>query len=365
MKYTFFITGFPGFLARNLVQQLLNDYQDNIKHFYLLTLPAELSTAREVLNQSTYHSIPRDRYSIISGDITKTNLAIETNINRQLQEKVTHVFHLAAIYDLAVPFDIAWKVNVYGTKNVNNWLKTLGSLNRYIYFSTAYVSGTRQGTILETELDMKQTFKNHYEATKYEAEVLVETLKEIIPTTIIRPGIVKGHSKTGYTEKFDGIYFLLNMFERMKLMKQIPFISEGNVEGNFVPYDYVLKATSYLGLHPIGEDKTYHLTDPIPYTMRQLYQMIAEIYLNVTPNKTISLSLASYPLSFSFIRKWLQTEKEALAYFENNCSYSSAQAARDLENTTIRCPDFKDQLQPMIDFYQKYKDDYQRHVIIT
>ncbi|BAC13022.1 SDR family oxidoreductase [Oceanobacillus iheyensis] len=365
MKYTFFITGFPGFLARHLVEQLLVDYQEDIEHIYLLTLPTELAAAREAINQSAYHSIPRDRYSIISGDITKTNLAIEPHINRQLQEKVTHVFHLAAIYDLAVPFDIAWRVNVHGTKNVNNWLKTLGSLNRYIYFSTAYVSGTRQGTILETELNMDQTFKNHYEASKFEAEVLVETLKETIPTTIIRPGIVKGHSETGYTEKFDGIYFLLNMFERMKMIKHIPFISEGNVEGNFVPYDYVLKATSYLGFHPIGEGKTYHLTDPAPYTMRQLYQMIAEIHLSVTPNKTIPISLANYPLSLSFIRKWLQTEKEALAYFENNCSYSSTQASKDLEKTTIQCPDFKDQLQPMIDFYHKYKNDYQRHVIIT
>ncbi|WP_231563823.1 SDR family oxidoreductase, partial [Anoxybacillus sp. KU2-6(11)] len=80
-----------------------------------------------------------------------------------LAQSVTHVFHLAAIYDLAVPEDIARMVNVEGTKQVNEWVSFLPHLQRYVYFSTAYVSGTRQGVIFEHELDKGQSFKNHYE----------------------------------------------------------------------------------------------------------------------------------------------------------------------------------------------------------
>ena len=46
-----------------------------------------------------------------------------------------------------------------------------------MYFSTAYVAGTREGNLLETELIRPVAFKNHYEETKFEAELVVEQLK--------------------------------------------------------------------------------------------------------------------------------------------------------------------------------------------
>ncbi|WP_246042211.1 hypothetical protein [Cohnella pontilimi] len=39
---------------------------------------------------------------------------------------------------------------------MNQWILTLPNLRRYVYFSTAYVSGDREGRILETELEMEQ-----------------------------------------------------------------------------------------------------------------------------------------------------------------------------------------------------------------
>ena len=121
------------------------------------------------------------------------------------------MWHLAAVYDLAVPKDIAWKVNVHGTDTFNQVVVQFPHLKRYMYFSTAYVAGKREGKLLETELIRPSGFKNHYEETKFEAELLVENLKEKIPVTIIRPGIVRGNSKTGETIKFDGPYFFINM----------------------------------------------------------------------------------------------------------------------------------------------------------
>src|SRR5699024_12399556 len=56
------------------------------------------------------HSFPTRRSSDL--DITRVELVNDNTANQQLQETVTHVFHLAAIYDLAVPRDIAFNVNV-------------------------------------------------------------------------------------------------------------------------------------------------------------------------------------------------------------------------------------------------------------
>ena len=52
------------------------------------------------------------------------------------------------------------------------------SIERFMYFSTAYVAGKREGKLLETELIRPYSFKNHYEETKFEAELLVEELKK-------------------------------------------------------------------------------------------------------------------------------------------------------------------------------------------
>src|SRR5690625_4034692 len=228
MKKTLFITGFPGFLATGLMRQIIQDQYVDIEHIYLLVLPNEKNKAlNEISTLQKAEHIPKSMFTILPGDITKKSLRIEPIYQEQIQKKVTHVFHLAAIYDLAVPKNIAKIVNVNGTSNVNDWVQSLEKLERYIYFSTAYVSGMREGKIYETDLSNAFGFRNYYEETKYEAEVLVEQLKSRVPITIFRPGIVKGHSITGETMKFDGLYFFLNFYDRLRYVPYIPYISDG------------------------------------------------------------------------------------------------------------------------------------------
>ncbi|MHA6251580.1 SDR family oxidoreductase [Oceanobacillus sp. CAU 1775] len=365
MKHTIFITGYPGFLARNFIRQLFEDHEKDLKQIYLLVLPHEEVTAsRELEYFIKSNALKPEQFTLLTGDITKEHLAIDPAVLPVLNETVTHVFHFAAVYDLAVKEEIAYQVNVIGTKNVNEWVRKLKNLERYIYFSTAYVSGKREGKIYETDLEANQSFKNHYEATKFEAEIYVEALKPTVPITIIRPGIVKGDSVTGHTIKFDGLYFLLNLLDSLSSSPVIPYLGKGDVEGNFVPSDYVLKATSYLSFSPKGTGKTYHLTDPNPYTMRELYKMFSEAYLGRTPKGELPLSLASLPMQSKTVQRLLQVEQEALDYFIYDTAYDSSQAQKDLAESGIRCPDLKETIEPMIEFYRKYKHDYAKHITI-
>ncbi|WP_449355328.1 SDR family oxidoreductase [Virgibacillus natechei] len=365
MGSTYFLTGYPGFLAGNLVKQLVHDHDETIDHIYLLALPdLQVQANEEIRSFANRQGIDTRRFTIVSGDITKHDLAISTEVNHVLRNNVTHVFHLAAIYDLAVQEDIAYKVNVIGTQQVNNWIQTLDNFERYIYFSTAYVSGRREGKIYEHELREGQTFRNHYEHTKYEAELLVDDLKKSIPTTIIRSGVVKGDSKTGETIKFDGLYFMLNYLEKAGPLRIIPYFGEGEPEGNFVPSDYILQATSYLAIAPVGEGKTYHLTDPKPYKMRELLKMLSEQYLGRLPKGKVPVSLVKILLEMKPIRKWLHVEKEVLDYFLIHSSYDCTQTLTDLQGSGISCPDLRDTLPSMIDFYRKYKNDQTKHIPI-
>src|SRR5699024_4565788 len=161
------------------------------------------------------------------GDITHPNLSMDKTVCDTLQNRVTHVFHLAAIYDLAVSEQIAYQVNVIGTNHMNNWVKQLTKLKRYISFRTANVSGKREGRIYAHERRTNQECKDHYEKTKYEAEISVDNFKSDIPIMIIRAGRVIGHSGTGEASMFDGLYFLLNDLGRLRFMPNLPYLGDG------------------------------------------------------------------------------------------------------------------------------------------
>ncbi len=364
MGHTYFFTGFPGFLATALIRALSRRGQE-AERFYLLVLPAmreqALAEAGRIVAEQQFAP---EQLVIFTGDITLPGLGLAAEETARLRRDITHVFHLAAIYDLAVPRDIAYRVNVVGTGHVNDWVLTLDNLKRYVYFSTAYVSGTREGRILETELVMNQSFKNHYEETKYEAEVLVQAIADRVPLTVIRPGIVKGDSRTGETIKFDGPYFLLNVFDRLRFLPFIPYIGKGDAPVNLVPVDYIVEATVYLAHREESAGKTYHLTDPNPYTVRDLYRRMMQELLGKSPLGTIPVSLAKAALSVPALRRYLGVEREAMDYFTCRTIYDCTQAQQDLAGSGIRCPDFMEGIPAMVRFYVQHKQDQDKQLTI-
>jgi nucleoside-diphosphate-sugar epimerase len=365
MEYGYFFTGFPGFISNQLIREVFRK-NDRKGRLYVLVLPNMVEKAEaERAAIIREFDLNDEQVEIIKGDITAAGLAIEPQKQAQLETAVTHVFHLAAIYDLAVPKDIAYTVNVHGTRNVNEWTKSLKNIKRYTYFSTAYVAGKREGILYEDELIKPPGFKNFYEETKYEAEVLVDSLKAEVPVTIIRPGIVKGHSRTGETIKFDGPYFIMNFIDRLSFMPFLPKLGKGDTVVNLVPIDYIIEATTYLTFADKGAGKTYHLTDPKPYKVSELYEMMMYELLKKQPKGSVPLALAKGGLNFRVLRRYLGVEKEALDYFTWRGKFDSSQAQDDLKGSGIKCPDFKEGIAAMASFYQenKHKAQYQINIL--
>src|SRR5437762_223497 len=161
---TYFVTGFPGFLASRLVRQLAHEDA----HFILMTQPAFKTMAQETVADIARESgFNEANFRIVEGDIAEPSLGLSAAELDLAQQETTTIFHLAAIYDLAVDCGIASHINVEGTFNVNQFAQTVKQLRRYNYISTCYVAGKREGVILETELHHDQGFRNHYEETKY------------------------------------------------------------------------------------------------------------------------------------------------------------------------------------------------------
>ncbi|MBL0388710.1 SDR family oxidoreductase [Tumebacillus sp. ITR2] len=357
MQDVYFFTGFPGFIATRLIRRLVE--LNAGAQFRLLVHPSQRERAER--ERATLGSA--EQFQIVEGDITREGLALTSEKSDALRGCVTYVFHLAAVYDLAVPKDLAYDVNVNGTRNVNTFVKSLPQLKRYVYFSTAYVSGDRTGRVLETELVKGQNFKNHYESTKYEAEVLVQSVREQVPLTIIRPGVVMGDSKTGETPKFDGPYFVMRFLDKFASLP-IPYVGRGDVLMNLVPVDYVVEATCCLAHVESGEGKVYHLTDPRPYTAKQAYELICRELLGKPPVWTLPSGLVYGALSIPAFRKWVQVERETIAYFQEQSVYDASQAERDLAAQGIQCPDLREYMGREVAYYKEHREDREKLIAV-
>jgi thioester reductase-like protein len=358
----YFITGFPGFISKELIKQLLKDHKDAF--IYCLHLPAMKAKALLEAKKIEEEVEVTNRIVLIEGDITLEGLGLPDSTKERLINDIDYVWHLAAIYDLSVAYETAYKVNVLGTQNINQFSLEIMNLKRYVYFSTAFIAGTREGKLLETELVKPEFFHNYYEETKFEAEILVEGLKEHLPVTIFRPGIVKGKSDTGETSKFDGLYFIMNMFHRLSFLPIIPAIGDGEGIVNIVPVEYITDASIYLGHQPAAIGKTYHLTDPNPYKVKDVYRSILWEMSRKKPVGKISLSLASLSLKFPPVRKYLRVEREALDYFAWNGIFDCTVTLKDLKMTGIVCTDFLETAGSMVEFYKANCEKPHFHVAV-
>lgn len=356
------ITGFPGFLAKNIIKELRK--QQAYSKIYVLVLPSQVGLAESMIAEIYQDHLHTQSIEIVEGDITLPVAGIHHDKLEKLHDEVEYVWHLAAIYDLAVPKDIAWKVNVHGTEIFNSVVTLFSKLKRYTYFSTAYVAGLRKGKLLETELIRPVAFKNHYEETKYEAELLVEKLKGKIPVTIIRPGIVRGNSKTGETIKFDGPYFFVNMISNLRKLPFLPYLGKSRTFINVVPSDYITKASIYCSFSEEAIGKTFHLTDPNPYPVEEVYSAFVKEVTGKYPKGRLPLTIARTAVAFYPIRKLLQVEKETLDYLTWNATFDTTNAEAILSKGNITCPDFIQTIPAMIAFYNNHKDDPSFHIPI-
>ena len=348
---TIFITGFPGFIAGRLVERLASERAG----FILLVQPALLRRAYEDVSQIVAETgAPAEKFSIVEGDITKPDLGLtHAELEHACAETQT-VFHLAAAYDLAVAREVAQLVNVQGTQNVNEFAKSIKNLRRYHYVSTCYVAGRRSGVIQEDELEHTAGFRNHYEESKYLAELSVAALKLEMPVTIHRPAVVVGDSRTGETAKYDGIYYLIHYLRRWPGGLTLLNIGNSKVSLNLVPIDYVIEAMVALANDERAIGTTVQIADPAPLTTEQLFDEIAKTVGGRKSWMTVPRNIVYPVLMAPGAPKITGLPHSAVPYFFLEQTYDTSRAGELLEPHGIRCPAFSNYVGALVGFVKKY-----------
>jgi len=237
------LTGGTGFLGGEVLARLL---ERDVAPVYVLVRARddeEANARLETLLDSLLGSAEAwsDRAIAVRGDLGQPWLGMSSRDRDWLAESADRIIHCAASVSFTMGLDEQRRINVDGTRRMielAGHCARRGGLESFVHVSTAYVAGTHPGTFREDDLDVGQSFRNAYERTKFEAELLVRRSPEL-PVQVMRPSIVVGDSRTGWTPAFNVLYGPMKAFAR-GAYPAIPARRSAPVD--VVPVDFVADA---------------------------------------------------------------------------------------------------------------------------
>jgi len=151
----------------------------------------------------------------LNGDITSSNLGSEWY---QIGAD-TRIWHVAGDTRFSpVHREAIMKTNLGGTQNVLNFARQR-KIRDFCYISTTYVAGSLNHLSEAAPVPSINHCRNPYEESKLLAETEVLGWSEEHTDnlyTIVRPAIVAGDSKTGFTSLFTGYYGYMEAWYHIK-----------------------------------------------------------------------------------------------------------------------------------------------------
>jgi nucleoside-diphosphate-sugar epimerase len=262
-----------------------------------------------------------------------------------LAERVTTIVHAAASVSFTLSLSQARQINLEGTRRMLDFAELVldrGGLHRYGHVSTAYVAGTHAGRFAERDLDVGQDFHNSYEQSKFEAEQLVRA-RPWLPFTILRPSIVVGDRRTGWTAAFNVLYWPLRAFAR-GLFETVPAVPSAPVD--VVPVDYVADAIHELCEAPDPLGETFHLTaGRHASTIGEIAHLASRYFRRPAPKV---LPPAEFRAQGS--RAALNGSSAYFPYFAIEAVFDDAATRARLDPAGIQVSPLRDYLERLLDF---------------
>lgn len=273
------VTGASGFLGEHLVSELCKETDVQISLLLRNTKsPSILKKVTHWNDRCDFSSV-----SLISYDLLVDDLQLSPDISFKDYD---HVFHLAAVYDLASTVSEMNEANVLGTNRLLRRLEVDEFAGVFHFVSSIAVAGDFKGKFDETMFDEGQRHQHPYHRSKFESEKLVRQFKEEkgVDVRIYRPSSIVGHSETGYINKLDGPYYgfmLISLLKRWIPAKVPLVLPKTKISLDIVPVDYVAKAIACIGMLPASEIPSgqycFHLSDPKTPSISEVFtQVLAE-----------------------------------------------------------------------------------------
>ena len=361
---SYFVTGGTGFIGHNLINLLL---KRRGKVYVLVRKDSMKKLEKLKLRWGT----AAKKIVPVTGDLTKPFLGIAPARRKELEGKIDHVFHLAAIYDLKADAASQDAVNINGTRNAVRFAETVKA-KRFHHVSSIAAAGLYSGTFTEDMFEEAVGLDNPYFRTKHDSEGLVRQ-KCKIPWRIYRPGIVVGDSTTGEIDKIDGPYYFFKLIQKMRraLPAWMPTIGLEGGRLNIVPVDYVVGALDHIAHQPRQDGKCFHLTDPKPLRIGHVLNLFAEAahapqmsmridarLFNLIPGvvKQGLMMLPPVRRIYREVLKDLGMPADVLSFINYPTKFDSRETQKLLKGTGITVPRLDDYAWRLWDYWERHLD---------
>ncbi len=337
------VTGFPGRQpAVHLVRELAARGE--------LSVCCLVNETRHERALELIQALPeaaRKRGSIWLGDPRSMDMGLSGEEFAVLIESVEVIHHCASITDPAGTEEEA-AGNVRAMAEVLEFAEAAPRLKRLVCWSSATVSGQREGFVKETDLDDEAGFRNPVEESLYRLERMLGESIDELPIVVLRPALMLGDSITGEAQDLNGLYLLIRFLISAPDDYRIPTPTRSGVRISAVPVDYAVRA----GLHITADDssvgRTFHIVDPKPVSVQHALRLLAEATDRPAPREHDPLNLTTALMRAPGLQRFRNTTRAFLDQLKTDVIYDDRNTREALAGAGIACPELESYVDTMV-----------------